>query len=186
MTSPSIGVGAAQGNNLSPWRNQVQALFAQLPDIQPLDTSTPQRSPVRRRSLSTPSPPQQQLSPVRFSPSPVRLSQASVQSTPSPAGVGSRPHVGMKQPRQRPLPPSLSSSSSSSRSRSRSRSRGGLTPNDLRRQFDLLAEDQRQRTGGRNISAVTHTNTITTVYKDGRAPSVHRTSSRLSTPTATP
>ena len=54
-----------------------------------------------------------------------------------------------------------------------------MNQDELRRQMDLLAEDARQRSVGRRI---THTNTITTVYKDGGEPEVYRTSSRLSTP----
>ena len=57
-----------------------------------------------------------------------------------------------------------------------------LNQDKLRRQIDLLTQDQQQRYQNRSIQAVTHTNTITTVYKDGRPPSVHRTSSRSSTP----
>ena len=53
---------------------------------------------------------------------------------------------------------------------------------ELRRQLDLLAEDQRQRAIGRRISGITHTNTITTVYKDTGKPTVQRTSSRISIP----
>ena len=72
----------------------------------------------------------------------------------------------------------------------RGRGRGHGTPprrarmnqDELRRQMDLLAEDARQRSVGRRIAGITHTNTITTVYKDGGEPEVYRTSSRLSTP----
>ena len=74
--------------------------------------------------------------------------------------------------------------------RGRGRGRGRGTPprrarmnqDELRRQMDLLAEDARQRSVGRRIAGITHTNTITTVYKDGGEPEVYRTSSRLSTP----
>ena len=54
-----------------------------------------------------------------------------------------------------------------------------VTTSDM---IELLTQDQQQRYQNRSIQAVTHTNTITTVYKDGRPPSVHRTSSRSSTP----
>ena len=72
----------------------------------------------------------------------------------------------------------------------RGRGRGHGTPlrrarmnqDELRRQMDLLAEDARQRSVGRRIAGIAHTNTITTVYKDGGEPEVYRTSSRLSTP----
>ena len=52
-----------------------------------------------------------------------------------------------------------------------------MNQDELRRQMDLLAEDARQRSVGRRIAGMTHTNTVTTVYKD-------RTSSRLSTPSS--
>ena len=48
--------------------------------------------------------------------------------------------------------------------------------------MDLLSEDARQRSVRRRIAGITHTNTVTTVYKDGGEPEVYRTSSRLSTP----
>ena len=57
---------------------------------------------------------------------------------------------------------------------------------DIRRILRLLREDEDQRIEGRNIQAVTHTNTITTVFKDGRPPQVRRTSTRTSTPSPTP
>ena len=44
--------------------------------------------------------------------------------------------------------------------------------------LDALRQDQDLRTQDRNINSVTHTNTITTIYKDGRAPQVRRTSTR--------
>ena len=72
--------------------------------------------------------------------------------------------------------------------RGRGRSRGTpprrarMNQDELRRQMDLLAEDARQRSVGRRIADITHTNTVTTVYKDGGEPEVYRTSSRLSTP----
>ena len=72
----------------------------------------------------------------------------------------------------------------------RGRGRGRGTPprrarmnqEELRRQIELLAEDARERSVGRRIASITHTNTVTTVYKDGGEPEVYRTSSRLSTP----
>ena len=48
---------------------------------------------------------------------------------------------------------------------------------ELRRRLEMLQEENRQRTAGRQIAGVTHTNTITTVYKDGRPPEVSRNSS---------
>ena len=57
-----------------------------------------------------------------------------------------------------------------------------MNQDGLRRQMDLLAQDARERTNGRQISGITHTNTITTVYKDGGLPMTARTSSRISNP----
>ena len=59
-----------------------------------------------------------------------------------------------------------------------------MNQDELRRQMDLLVEDTRQRSVGRHIAGITHTNSITTVYKDGGEPEVYRTSSRLSTPSS--
>ena len=60
--------------------------------------------------------------------------------------------------------------------------RARMNQDELRRQMELLAEDARQRSVGHRIAGITHTNTVTTVYKDGGEPEVYRTSSRLSTP----
>ena len=60
--------------------------------------------------------------------------------------------------------------------------RARMNQDELRRQMELLAEDARQRSVGRRIAGITHTNTVTTVYRDGGEPEVYRTSSRLSTP----
>ena len=60
--------------------------------------------------------------------------------------------------------------------------RARMNQDELGRQMDLLAKDARQRSVGRCITGITHTITITTVYKDGGQPEVYRTSSRLSTP----
>lgn len=50
----------------------------------------------------------------------------------------------------------------------------------MQRQLDLLQEDSRQANEGRRIRNITHTNTITTVYEEGRegTPTVRRTSTR--------
>ena len=55
--------------------------------------------------------------------------------------------------------------------------RGGRR--DMHENLDLL-NALRRLTGGRHIVGITHTDTITTTYKDGRPPTVHRTSSRAS------
>ena len=57
-----------------------------------------------------------------------------------------------------------------------------MNQDELRCQMDLLAEDARQHSVGCCIARITHTNTVTTVYKDGGEPEVYRTSLRLSTP----
>ena len=49
---------------------------------------------------------------------------------------------------------------------------------EMRRTLERLREDENQRLQGRNIHAVTHTNTITTVYKDNRSPQTRRISTR--------
>ena len=96
-------------------------------------------------------------------PSPGRMTPASQRSPPSWAGTPVR--RSMPSPQYSPT-----------------RSAQPLNQDDLRRQINLLTQDQQQRYQNRSIQAVTHTNTITTVYKDGRPPSVHRTSSRSSNP----
>ena len=95
--------------------------------------------------------------------SPGRMAPASQRSPPSWAGT----------PVRRPTP---------SPQYSPTRSAQPLNQDELRRQIDLLTQDKQQRYQNRSIQAVTHTNTIVTVYKDGWPPSVHRTSSRSSTP----
>ena len=57
-----------------------------------------------------------------------------------------------------------------------------MNQDELRREMDLLAKDARQRTEGRNIQNVNHTNTVTTVYEDGGPPISVHTSSRISNP----
>ena len=57
-----------------------------------------------------------------------------------------------------------------------------MNQDGLRRQMDLLAQDACEPTIGQQISGVTHTNTITTVYKDGSLPITGRISLRISNP----
>ena len=88
------------------------------------------------------------------------------------------------------LPRPLGPSSGRGRGRGRRpRGRRGPGPTnrrnqeDMRRQLDLLAEDARQHTRNRRILYITHTNTVTTVYKDnGKPPTVRRTCSRITNP----
>ena len=70
-----------------------------------------------------------------------------------------------------------SSSPGSRRSRRSQGSPGGRRlGDDLGRLLDQL----RRRTDGQHIAGITHTDTITTTYKDGRRPTVHRSSTRAS------
>ena len=109
------------------------------------------------------SPPLRVVPSPRPLPSPGRITPASQRSPPSWAGT----------PVRRPTPSPQYSPTGSAQP---------LNQDELRRQIDLLTQDQQQRYQNRSIQAVTHTNTITTVYKDGRPPSVHRASSRSFTP----
>ena len=47
---------------------------------------------------------------------------------------------------------------------------GVVSQDKLRRQMDLLAQNARKLNAGQQISGIMHTNTITTVYKDGSLP----------------
>ena len=62
--------------------------------------------------------------------------------------------------------------------------RGGgpqrMSQEKLKRQLELLSNDQIQEASGRRIAGITTTNTITTTYKDGGRPQVTRHSSRVS------
>ena len=51
---------------------------------------------------------------------------------------------------------------------------------DLTDAFEQMSKKERERLRKKNVQSVTHTSTITTVYKDGRPPSVSRTSTRES------
>lgn len=42
-----------------------------------------------------------------------------------------------------------------------------MNQDESQRQMDMLTEDARQHSVGRRIAGISHTNTITTVYKDG-------------------
>ena len=90
------------------------------------------------------------------------------------ATANNRPSPGHRLPTPTELPDSLASSP---------RSPAGRPPppegpQDMRQVLDQLRQDEDQRLQGRNIHAVTHTNTITTVYKDGRTPATRRISTR--------
>ena len=51
---------------------------------------------------------------------------------------------------------------------------------ELLRELQRLQQDNIEKSRGRQIAGVTHTNTITTTYKDGGTPTVSRTSSTVS------
>ena len=55
-----------------------------------------------------------------------------------------------------------------------------MSQQELRRQLELLSNDQVQTANGHRIAGITMTNTITTTYKDGGRPSVSRHSSSVS------
>ena len=51
---------------------------------------------------------------------------------------------------------------------------------ELLRELQRLQQDNIEKSRGRQIAGVTHTNTIMTTYKDGGTPTVSRTSIRVS------
>ena len=57
---------------------------------------------------------------------------------------------------------------------------GGRGGRRLNNDLDRLLANLRRRTDGRHIAGITHTDTITTTYKDGRPPTVSRSSTRAS------
>ena len=61
-----------------------------------------------------------------------------------------------------------------------SRSRRSQRRQELLRELQRLQQDNIEKSRGRQIAGVTHTNTITTTYKDGGTPTVSRSSSRVS------
>ena len=68
----------------------------------------------------------------------------------------------------------------SNRSNNSSRSRRSQRRQELLRELQRLQQDNIEKSHGRQIAGVTHTNTITTTYKDGGAPTVSRSSSTVS------
>ena len=100
--------------------------------------------------------------------------------TPPPRGASS-PRRGRGRGRGRlpsvsPGTPSSPGSPSSVRAAAEAANEG-----DLQQVFQILANDVNNRVQNRRISGITTTNTITTVYKNGRPPSVRRNSTRIST-----
>ena len=137
--------------------------------------------------------------PRTSSPAGVGVPVGNVSRSPVPAVRGpvqARPTQGGKQPRRRPLPPPRprrggdgggggddGDDSGPSNGSDTPRSRRSGVPSDrgdLQDAFEQMSDRERQRLRKRNVQSVTHTSTITTVYKDGRPPSVRRTSTRES------
>ena len=125
---------------------------------------------------------------------PIRnVSQSPVPTVRGP--VQGRPTQGGKQPRRRPPPPGRGGDGGGGGGDdgddSGGPSNGGDTPRsrrsgvpsdrgDLQDAFDQMSDRERDRLRRKNVQSVTHTSTITTVYKDGRPPSARRTSTRES------
>ena len=134
--------------------------------------------------------------PRTSSPAGVGVPVGNVSRSPVPAVRGpvqARPTQGGKQPRRRPPPPRPrrggdgggggDDDSGPSNGSDTPRSRRSEVPSDrgdLQDAFEQMSDRERQRLRKRNVQSVTHTSTITTVYKDGRPPSVRRTSTRES------
>ena len=135
--------------------------------------------------------------PRTSSPAGVGVPARNVGQSPVPTVRGpvqARPTQGGKQPRRRPLPPpprrggdgggddgddSGGPSNGSDTPRSR---RSGVPSDrgDLQDAIEQISDRERARLHKKNVQSVTQTSTITTVYKDGRPPSVRRTSTRES------
>lgn len=143
-------------------------------------------------SLMPPPPP----APRTSSPAGVGVPVGNVTRSPVPTVRGpvqARPTQGGKQPRRRPPPPRPrrggdgggddGDDSGPSNGSDTPRSRRSGVPSDrgdLQDAFEQMSDRERLRLRKRNVQSVTHTSTITTVYKDGRPPSVRRTSTRES------
>ena len=119
--------------------------------------------------------------------SPVRnVSQSPAPTVRGP--VSARPMQGGKQPRRRPPP---GGGGGGGDDHSGGPSNGGDTPRrrrsgvpsdrgDLQDAFEQISDRERERLRKKNVQSVTHTSTITTVFEDGRPPSVRRSSTRES------
>ena len=101
--------------------------------------------------------------------------------TPPPRGASS-PRRGRGRGRLPSVSPGRSFTSSSPGSPSSVRAAAeAANEGDLQQVFQILANDVNNRVQNRRISGITTTNTVTTVYKNGRPPSVRRNSTRIST-----
>ena len=122
------------------------------------------------------------------------VSQSPVPTVRGP--FSARPTQGGKQPRRRPPPGGGAGGGGGdddydddgegegpSNGGDTSRSRRSGVPSDrgdLQDAFEQISDRERERLRKKNVQSVTHTSTITTVYKDGRPPRVRRTSTRES------
>ena len=96
-------------------------------------------------------------------------------------GRGRRPRRPVRPPRLPWTPPRPSQQATPRGSWSSGSQPRTLGQADLQRRLRMMLQDQEQLAQGREISAVTMTNSIVTSYKQGGAPSVQTSSSRLST-----
>ena len=177
---------AAQGLPLSPAVQIVNQGF----DFSP--ASFEELSPESQSILDSLMPPPP--APRTSSPAGVGVPVGNVSRSPFPTVRGpvqARPTQGGKQPRQRPPPPPSPDGGDGDGDDSGGPSNGSDTPRsrrsgvpsdrgDLQDTFEQMSDRELARLRKKNVQSVTHTSTITTVYKDGRPPSVRRTSTRES------
>ena len=135
-------------------------------------------SPANNPSVaSTPTPPDDPLAEMH------RLTSSDVAgpSAPNLQDTLDQLHAAV---RQRPSPPpAAAAAAAATPATPRPVGRPPLRPRpnsnaEMVRTLELLREDENQRLQGRNIHGITHTNTITTVYKDNRDPQSQRISTR--------
>ena len=175
---------AAQGITFSPTVQIVDQGF----DFSP--ASFEELSPESQSILDRLMPPPP--APRTSSPAGVGVPVRNVSRSPVPTVRGpvqARPTQGGKQPRRRPPPPSPDGGdgdgddSGPSNGGDTPRSRRSGVPSDrgdLQDAFEQMSDRERARSRKKNVQSVTHTRTITIVYKDGRPPSVRPTSTRES------
>ena len=171
---------AAQGIPLSPTVQIVNQGF----DFSP--ASFEELSPESQSFLDSLMPPPP--APRTSSPAGVGVPVRNVSPVPTVRGpVQARPTQGGKQPRRRPPPPSPDGGDGDaddcgpSNGGDTPRSRRSGVPSDrgdLPDAFEQMSDRERASLRKKNVQSVTHTSTITTVYKDGRPPSVRHTSTR--------
>ena len=178
---------AAQGLPVSPAVQIVNQGF----DFSP--ASFEELSPESQSILDSVMPPPP--APRMSSPARVGVPVGNVTRSPVPTVRGpvqARRTQGGKQPRRQPPRPRRGGDggggddgddSGPSNGSDTPRSRRSGVPSDrgdLQDAFEQMSDGERARLRKKNVQSVTHTSTITTVYKDGRPPSVRRTSTRES------